>query len=446
MSFSQEPVTLYPSATSSLHTDGLKRSAFLQALWVEVLDGPGRGMRAPLRMGTLCVGSAEGCDLIVPDRAISRRHLSVELEVGGVRVRDLGSRNGTRYLGARVIEARVPVGGTVQIGRTRLCFTPAEESQTSTSERTELCGLIGRSLAMRRLFALLDKLGPSDSGVLIRGETGVGKDAVARALHALSPRAQKPFVVFDCASVNPNLIESELFGHTRGAFTGADRARMGAIEAADGGTLFLDEIGELNADLQPKLLRVLENHEVQRVGETRRRQVNLRVLAATHRDLEGEARAGRFRSDLFYRLAVTVLEVPALRSRPEDIPLLAQHFAREHSGVDVQLEPSTLAALQCDPWPGNVRELRNAVERVLALGQVRPSELPCPEEVTAPSFKEARESMLEHFERDYIASILSRHGKNLSAAARAAKLSRTHLYRLMERYGLHAGMAPEQQA
>lgn len=406
-----------------------------EPVWVEVSDGPSKGARCLLETGTVFVGSGAGCDLQVDDRSVSRRHLSVELLAGAVRVSDLGSRNGTLYLGAKISDARVPVGGAVKVGRCTLRFAPRREQ---AAERPELGGLIGQSPAARRMFALIEKLGPSDSTVLLRGESGTGKDSVARVLHALSPRAKSPYVVFSCGAVNPNLIESELFGHAKGAFTGADRVRVGAVEQAGQGTLLLDEVSALPLELQPKLLRVLESRQFQRLGEGTVRQAEMRVLASTQAELEAEVKAGRFRKDLYFRLAVVELVVPALRDRAEDIPLLARHFARQVNGVDVELAGSTLAALQCDPWPGNLRELRNAVERVLALGALEePAPAPAAGRAAA-SFKAARDAVLSQFEKDYLATLLGVHRGNVSHAAKAAGLARSAFYRLLNRHGLAA--------
>jgi DNA-binding NtrC family response regulator len=410
-----------------------------EAVWVEVTDGPSRGEKCLLETGTLFVGSDSGCDLKVSDRSVSRRHLSVELLAGAVRVSDLNSRNGTVYLGAKISDARVPIGGSVKIGRCTLRFVP-QRAQPKESERGELVGLLGQSPAARRMFAAIEKLGPSDSTVLIRGESGTGKDSVARVLHALSARAKQPYVVFSCGAVNANLIESELFGHAKGAFTGANRVRVGAVEAAGTGTLLLDEVSALPLELQPKLLRVLESREFQRVGDGQVRRAEMRVLASSQVDLDAEAKAGRFRKDLYFRLAVVELLVPPLKERVEDIPLLARHFARQVSGVDVALAPSTLAALQCDPWPGNLRELRNAVERVLALGELEGSQsgqAPAPTK-QSPSFKAARERVLDEFEKDYLATLLGVHRGNVSHAAKAAGLARSAFYRLLNRHGLAA--------
>jgi DNA-binding NtrC family response regulator len=410
----------------------------LEPVVVEAVEGPGKGPRATLAGGTLLVGSDPACGLPLVDPTVSRRHLMLELLPDAVQVIDLGSRNGTRYLGARIREARVPVGGSVAVGKTTLRIRLASEQQRAISDREELHGLIGKSVAMRQLFADLERLGPQRAPVLIRGETGSGKEMVARALHALSGTEEQrgPFVVFDCSSVSPNLLESELFGHVKGAFPGADEDRVGVVEAANGGTLFLDEIGELPLAQQPKLLRLLETQEYRRVGDGGEvRRSSFRLLSATHRDLEAEVRAKRFREDLYFRLAVTSVTLPPLRERPEDIPLLASHFARQLTGMDITLEPATLAALQCDPWRGNVRELRNAVQRVVALGsaETAPSEQPS---ATPMAFNEARDKLLEQFERDYLTTLLARHKRNISAAARESKLSRSQFYRLLERHKL----------
>ncbi len=410
----------------------------MEPVVVEAVEGPGKGPRATLAGGTLLVGSDPACGLPLVDPTVSRRHLMLELLPDAVQVLDLGSRNGTRYLGARIREARVPVGGSVAVGKTTLRIRLASEQQRAISDREELHGLIGKSVAMRQLFADLERLGPQRAPVLIRGETGSGKEMVARALHALSGTEEQrgPFVVFDCSSVSPNLLESELFGHVKGAFPGADEDRVGVVEAANGGTLFLDEIGELPLAQQPKLLRLLETQEYRRVGDGGEvRRSSFRLLSATHRDLEAEVRAKRFREDLYFRLAVTAVTLPPLRERPEDIPLLASHFARQLTGMDITLEPATLAALQCDPWRGNVRELRNAVQRVVALGsaEAAPAEQPS---ATPMAFNEARDKLLEQFERDYLTTLLARHKRNISAAARESKLSRSQFYRLLERHKL----------
>ena len=411
-------------------TEGLSEAPATapQPVIVEVVEGPHRAAPVTLEVGSLTVGSDASSGLVLEDPAVSRAHARLELLGDSVRVVDLGSTNGTRYLGAKIHEATVPVGGEVTLGRTTLRIRQAREEPLS--QKTELAGLKGRSAGMRRLFTRLERLAASDASVLILGETGTGKGAVARALHELSPRSTEPFVVFDCGAVNPNLIEAALFGHVKGAFTGADANRAGALEQALGGTLLLDEIGELPLDLQPKLLRALDAREFCRVGEHTRRAVRCRFVSATHRDLEALSRTGAFRSDLYFRLAHTTLHVPPLRERREDVAVLAQHFAR---GARLPLTPATIAALQSEPWPGNVRELQNAVERAMTLGEFRSEASGRP---VSPGFNESREEVVRRFERDYLEALLAEHQGNASAAARAAGLARSQLYRLLEKHQL----------
>jgi DNA-binding NtrC family response regulator len=404
----------------------------LRPIRIEAVEGPGKGACAVLAQGTCVIGSAPGSDLTLADNAVSRRHAVVELLPGGVRVQDAGSRNGVRYLNARIQDARVPIGGTVGVGRTVVAFSWADGTPVEEAEPPP--GLVGRSRAMRQLFAQLRRLAAVDTPVLAQGETGVGKEALLRGLHALSPRSRQPFTVLDCASINAQLVESELFGHVKGAFTGAVRDRVGAFVLAGEGTLLLDGVDELMLELQPKLLRVLERREVTPVGGRGVTAIRCRVVATCRRDLRHEAEAGRFRSDLYYRVAAATLLIPPLRERPEDVPQLLAQAVEEARAMQVPLAPMTLAAFQCDPWPGNVRELRNAVVRALTLGSD-----PVPDAVrSAPpaSFFEARERALERFERDFVAALLEKCRRNVSLAAREARLSRRQFYRLLTRHKL----------
>ena len=398
---------------------------------VHGVDGPGASAEALLERGTLTIGSGGSADLRVDDKAISRQHAVLELLPGAVRVRDLGSRNGTRYLGAKIDVATVPLGGTIQIGRTTFRLSPAALAHAAEATADSPGTLIGNAPPMRKLFARIRRLAAGDTGVLIEGESGSGKEAIARAIHQLGAPG-RPFVVFDGAAINANLIESELFGVAKGAFTGADRARAGLLEQATGGTLLLDEVTALPVMLQPRLLRVLESREFRRVGENLVRKASFRVIATSQVPLEQAVARGTFRQDLLFRLAVTRLTVPPLRERREDVAALATHFAAAFAPGH-KLEKSTLAAMQCHPWPGNVRELKSAVERALAGLEASPS--PAAGAVTA-SFLEVRQALLSDFERQFLTALLGRHRGNVSAAAREAQLARSFLYKLLEKHGL----------
>jgi DNA-binding NtrC family response regulator len=387
-----------------------------------------------LEEGTALIGAHPDCDLVLTDPTVSRRHAQVELHARKIRVTDLNSKNGTFYLGGRVQQIDVPLGAAVDFGSCRVAILPDQLPAKALSESTELHGLIGRSAVMRHLFAELEQVGPADSPVLIQGETGTGKELVAQALHALSPRASGPFRVFDCASVESELLPSALFGHVRGAFTDAKSDAAGAIHSANGGTLFLDEIGELPGELQRMLLRVLETGSFTPVGGNVSQRSDFRLVAATHRDLRAQADSGRFRADLYYRLAAIELHVPPLRARLEDIPLLVEHFCRA-AGATLKPSPTAAAALAAHRWTGNVRELRNLVQRALTLGE---DQLLNFDAAAAPGhdFKGAREQAIAAFERQYVDSLLARHQGSVAAAAREAGVTRSYLYRLMEAHGL----------
>lgn len=408
-----------------------------EPIWVEVTEGPSAGQRVCLERGTLFVGSGEGVDLCVEDRAVSRRHLSLELLGGRVRVRDLGSRNGTRYLGAALTEAVVPCGASITLGRsTTLTVRAVGEHDVEPSPKTQLAGLVGRSIALRRVFTRLEKLAPFSSTVLFVGESGTGKEAAARALHELSTRCAAPFVVFECGAADPGLLASQLFGHARGAFTGAERDQPGVVDAAGPGTLLLDEVGSLPLELQPLLLRLLEAREFRRVGENQPRATQARIVASTQRDLLQAVHEGAFREDLYYRLAVSVVTLPPLRERRDDIAPLVAHFAATVRGLQFTCSAATLEALQLEPWPGNARELRNAVTRALALGDWREPGAASPPK---PTFQQARQKVLEAFERDYLQALLAHSSGNVSKAAREAGLARSAFYRLLARHRLVGG-------
>jgi DNA-binding NtrC family response regulator len=295
---------------------------------------------------------------------------------------------------------------------------------------------------MRAAFALIEKAAATDATVLLEGETGTGKEGAAEALHLLGPRRDQPLVVVDCAAIPANLLENELFGHDKDAFTGATSRKIGAFEDADGGTVLLDEIGDLPLELQPKLLRVLERKEIRRLGSTQMARVDVRVIAATHRDLRAAVNRHAYRADLYFRLSVVRITLPPLRERPEDIPLLVERLlsrlgARPEARAEI-LQPEFLAALQRHSWPGNVRELRNYLERCLVFQQPQPLE-GTSETPAAATFAEGRQRAIDEFERRYLEQLLAAHAGKVAAAAQAAGVGRAHLYRLLHKHGLGPG-------
>ena len=393
----------------------------------------------------LQIGSHPLNEVEVRDRTVSRFHCEVFVDRDGrAWVKDLGSRNGTRVNGVRVREAELQEGMVLRVGQLELVFTPlAERNELPVAPVTSFGTLVGSSVPLRTAFAQLGKAAAKDVTVLLTGESGTGKSEAAELLHEQSGRAAKPLRVVDCAAVPANLLESELFGHERGAFTGAIQRRVGVFEEAEGGTVFLDEVGELPLELQPKLLRVLEAREVRRLGANRYLPVDVRVVAATNRDLRAEVNVGRFRPDLYFRLAVLTVRLPPLRERPGDIPLIAKQLlgrlTLDEETRRALAEPAFLSRLQLSPWPGNVRELRNHLERCAALQEaLQPAtEDPSPQHLDALDvsipFSEARRRLLDTFEQGYVRALLDRHDGNVSRAAATAGVDRAHLHRIMRR-------------
>jgi len=336
---------------------------------VAAVSGPDAGTSCTLSGKPIRVGTAPDNDLVLTDSHVSRHHAEFRVHDQGYSVRDLGSTNGTIYRGARIHEAVIGPASEVRLGTTVLRLQPGEQTSEPVQGQHSFEGLVGRSSAMQEVYGLLSAVAPTDATVLVEGETGTGKELVAEAIHRHSPRAQASFCIVDCGAMPDNLIESELFGHEKGAFTGAVKAREGVFERARGGTVFLDEIGELPTQLQTRLLRVLDRRQVKRVGGNIHRRVDVRLVAATNRDLATEVQAGRFRQDLFYRLAVVRIAVPPLRHRGDDIALLARHFLWQAGCADPHalLTPEMLRLLQSRRWNGNVRELRNAIEEAMVL-------------------------------------------------------------------------------
>jgi DNA-binding NtrC family response regulator len=422
------------------------REVQVQRFRVEVVSGPNRGQVGAAEGTELAIGTAPGNHLVVTDPTVSRHHAVITATSNGFQVRDLGSTNGTCLAGYRVDSAYVESGALIQLGETSVRFDALEERVSHPlSEKDRFGDVIGQSAAMRRVFGLLERVVATDTTILLDGETGTGKGAIAEAIHRLSGRASGPFVVVDCGAIPPSLIESELFGHERGSFTGADERRIGAFEAADGGTVFLDEIGELGPDLQPKLLRVLEGKQVRRIGSVAPISVDVRVIAATNRDLRHEVNSGQFRTDLYYRLNVMRVTVPPLRERREDIPMLVAHFYRQVAkSADAAPPAELIMRLMRQPWAGNVRELRSAVERAVLLGEaaategvgapISRGENTWPEMDFTVSFRDAKESAIGCWTRVYVRELVDRFGGNLSRAARAVSMDRNHQRDLLNKY------------
>ncbi len=392
------------------------------------------------------IGSHPSNDLVVDDPTVSRFHCELVTAEDRIRVRDLGSRNGTLAGGITLVDGAIGAGTTLVLGHTQVRVDiDSGRAEIAASERSSFGPIVGVSPQMRELFSQLEKVAPSDATVLIEGETGTGKEGVAESIHDASPRAKGRFVVIDCSAIPANLLESELFGHEAGAFTGATDRRIGAFEEASGGTIFLDEIGELPTDLQPKLLRALESREIRRVGSRTVIRCDLRIVAATNRDLRTEVNKGAFRADLYYRLAVVKLAIPPLRERAGDLPVLVDHLLRRIGASDeVRAEltaPEFVAELAQSGWPGNVRELRNHLEQCVVFGERRSPGTP---RVAHPSsivdaalpYEVARRQAIDAFERSYLTSLLERSSDNVAQAARDAGVNRAYLHRLLSRHGL----------
>ena len=414
----------------------------------------GRTLRIPGQAGTtVTVGKAPDNHLVLDDSTVSRRHLSISRTGVGIEVCDLTSKNGVFIGSTRIRQAVVEPGTLLRAGDVQLLVGVELKDVVIPPSEEEKFGIaFGSSLAMRRIFGVLERIAPTTANVLLTGETGTGKDVLARSIHARSRRSDGPFEVVDCGAVAGSLIESELFGHERGAFTGAVSARAGAFERAAGGTIFLDEIGELALPLQPKLLRVLEAREYRRVGGAKMLSADVRIVAATTRDLRREVSSGLFREDLYFRLAVVSIAVPPLRERAEDLPLLVRRLL-EGAGGDLPVTQDTLACLRSHDWPGNVRELRNVIERAMhfsraeGLATLRLADFPPREPGSsadsrsparfdeAETYRETRTRFEAAFEDQYVTWLLDRFDDNVSAAARSVKMDRNHLADLARKHG-----------
>jgi transcriptional regulator with PAS, ATPase and Fis domain len=432
----------WSSETLTVRSDDGEHT-LVQRFWLLVVAGPDTGATYTSAGERTTIGTYDTADLVLHDATVSRFHCEITPLRGRPLLRDLGSLNGTSVNGVAVAAAHLHSGATLSMGRTQIRFdVGAEQVKIPISDKTRFGVMVGRSTAMRRAFALLERAAATDSTVLLEGEVGTGKQAAAESIHRESARRDGPFIVVDCSAIPGDLLESELFGHEKGALIGADadRAREGAFEAAQGGTIFLDEVGELPLELQPKLLRLLERREVKRVGSTRYTPVDVRVIAATSRNLRAEVNAKRFRSDLYYRLAVLEVRLPPLRERLDDLGVLVGHFAP--SGADAKLGGSAelggrsgnelIARLARHTWPGNVRELRDHIERTIGRSDgTAPAEPPAVD-LTQPLYR-ARDVWLRALERRYAEGQLGRHDNDLGAAARAAGVDRIDFYRLLSR-------------
>jgi len=450
-----------------------------------VMDGADKGKEIEISKSRCTGGRSIINDLMITDKSISGTHFEIAVRDDGYRLRDLNSRNGTFVNDLRIREVYLLPGVKFRAGQTTVMFQPTTDIvEIELSKQDRFDKVIGGSPVMREIFANLEKISPSDLTCLVTGETGTGKELIARGIHNASLRKKKPFVVLDCGSIPRELIESTLFGHEKGAFTGAVGQQVGCFEQADGGTIFLDEIGELDISLQPKLLRVLEQREIKRVGGDRTVKVDVRVLAATNRDLRAEVNNGNFREDLFFRLSVVNCELPPLRDRREDIPTIANLFLKDviaRRGANLSFGQDAMAALLNNNWPGNVRELRNVVERAgalsdgpvitrqdltfgpggpspmvqhdLALAGVNAAHAAAAQMsgVAVPggptsfdpallkpglAFKGAKQTVVDAFETAYLGALLKRNEGNITRSAQEAGLTRYHLRELLKRHGL----------
>ncbi len=444
---------------------GERRALVFQRCRIHIAAGPVDPTSIETEKDLIRIGSAPDNDLVVADPAVSRYHLEVHKQGGSYVIKDNGSTNGTFVGELRVKEATIRKRGEIKIGDSALLFEPLDTELVVEPSMAHSCDdLVGRSVQMREIYTVIERVAPTELAILVTGETGTGKELVARALHKKSRRADKPFVTLDCSALPPTLIESALFGHEVGAFTGADKAYAGVFERADGGTLFLDELGELPLDLQPKLLRALERGEVQRLRGDKMIRVNVRVIGATNRDLNEMVQQATFRGDLYYRLAVIRIGLPALRDRLVDLPMITEAFferykneLRETGARAFHLGPAAISACEAYGWPGNVRELINVLRRAAVFAksnEITVADLPT--EVSGAKdrrpasssgnamelpnasvpFKDAKARVLNAFERQYLQDLLLRHNQNISKAAREAGIDRRHLYRLLEKYAI----------
>ena len=432
----------------------------LQRAVVAIVEGPDSGKKFEINRQKTYIGRSSVCDITLSDPAISGNHLEVEAIEGGYLLRDLESTNGTFMGDTRITGLYLHPGCRFRVGANVMEFRSLRDVVSIPLSQSQHFGHVcGRSLAMRELFATLEKVAPSDLTVLVEGETGTGKERVARSIHDQSRRTSRPYVVLDCSSIPKDLMESVVFGHEKGAFTGAVATRKGAFEQADTGTIFLDEVGELDIHLQPKLLRVLESRELKRVGGDRTIKADVRVVAATNRDLRSMVADGAFREDLYFRLSVIQVELPPLRDRLDDVIVLAGELLealdpKSRFDERLTLSPGAVETLRKHNWPGNVRELKNVLERAASLadgpllqshdlflmGSVAPPSL-APKATSfnfdpEADYKSAKQAVLDDFESRYLEALMERNDGNISGAARESGLTRYHLRELLKKHQL----------
>lgn len=422
-------------------------------LRVELIRGPSIGRVFDHPGPEARVGSGADCDIVIPDNTVSHQHVILRIEGDAIRVLDVKSRNGTLVDNVRVKDAYARPDSIITVGASAMRLRMIREIvELPLSNRDHFGGLVGKSVAMRRVYALLERIAGTSTTVLIEGETGTGKEVVAAAIHEASARAAGPFIVFDCSAVPRELMESELFGHVSGAFTGAVSSRRGRFREADGGTLFLDEIGELPLELQPKLLRALEARTIRPLGSEKDLQVDVRIVAATNRNLAIEVDKDRFRDDLYYRLAVVPVRLPPLRERIDDVPLLVRHFEKDwraRPNPPAPLPASVVERMKAHSWPGNVRELRNKVDLMLSLGLGDlPGSEPANDDAEAPAamdvdiripYHRGRELLIELYTKAYIEKALKETKGNVSKTAEMAQVGRAFVQRVMRRHQMRRG-------
>ncbi|HPM40882.1 MAG TPA: sigma 54-interacting transcriptional regulator [bacterium] len=432
----EKTVASSPCATQVVGYDEEKRELTTESLELTVEAPGGEKFTKELKVGEATIGTQASCDVVVADPYVSRRHCQVLSSRGALALVDLASTNGTFVGGRRVTRIALPDSGSFTVGKTTVSHRVVRRTERLAASRAPRLGrMIGTSRLIREVFALIERVAPSDATVCVTGESGTGKELAAREIHDRSARRRGPFVAINCGALPPSIIEGQLFGHERGAFTGADARQAGLMEQAKGGTLFLDEIGEMPPELQTRLLRVLESRSVRRVGGDSEISIDARFVAATNRDLKGMVRDGLFREDLFFRLYVVPVAIPPLRERPEDIEALARHFVSELSGSSRSLSPGAVERMLAHPWPGNARELRNTLERSLIMSEGEVLEA-ASLRIESVSTQASETSDLRGKERAIVTAALEECGGNLSRAARKLGVARTTLQKKIKRHAI----------